>query len=166
MRAIMLLRRSLALTITFVPLACSPATSVTESVGDSGTSTGNAETTSTSTSNAETSTSAAVESSSSETTESSSGGDESTTTTSGGDSTAADTSGESISGETGEPHHVVECERAGTMTWHGDVYIFQAEDMTLLEGYAMITGNLAISSEEIDNLDFLACLTEVGGNIQ
>jgi hypothetical protein len=61
---------------------------------------------------------------------------------------------------------VVECPTPGTMLWEGDSYIDSVEDMALLEGYAEIEGDLRIFDPVIDSLDFMACITSVGGNIQ
>lgn len=76
-----------------------------------------------------------------------------------------DTGTDDTSATTG-PHHMVECPTPGTMTWDGDVYIFEAEHMTLLDGYNVVTGDIKISMPAIDNLDFLACVTEVQGDVQ
>lgn len=76
--------------------------------------------------------------------------------------TDTDTSDTATTGE----HRVVECMAPGTMSWEGDVYIFRTEDMTLLDGYNTVTGDVKISEEAIDTLDFMACVTSIGGNLQ
>lgn len=96
-----------------------------------------------------------------------SGADSTTaSTTASSDPTTDPTDTETSDTATTGEHRVVECMAPGTMTWEGDIYIFRTEDMLLLEGYNAITGDVKISEEAIDTLDFMACITSVGGNLQ
>lgn len=70
-------------------------------------------------------------------------------------------------GETDGPTvREVPCEAPGTMVWSGDIYIDEVADISMLDGHIEITGDLKIYPPDLDNLDFLACITTVGGNIQ
>lgn len=83
----------------------------------------------------------------------------------GGATEGTDTTDTQDTATTGE-QRVVECMAPGTMAWEGDVYIFRTEDMTLLDGYNTVSGDVKISEDVIDSLDFMACVTSIGGNLQ
>ncbi|MFO0633851.1 MAG: hypothetical protein U0168_13460 [Nannocystaceae bacterium] len=138
---------AVALATASVMLGC-PVADDGETVGESGTATESA--------------SDASASSTQGTADSGSGDTSGSAGTTTDDPTDTDTTDTATTGE----HRVVECMNPGTMTWMGDVYIYDEAGKTLLDGYSSVTGDIKISMEVIDNLDFLPCLTSVGGNIQ
>lgn len=59
---------------------------------------------------------------------------------------------------------VVDC-GAGE-TFEGGLLIESDADVAMLDGIAIVTGDIIIDSTNYSNLDFMSCLTEVHGNIQ
>jgi len=61
---------------------------------------------------------------------------------------------------------VVPCESPVDAEFVGSLAITNADDIANIQQYSSITGGVGISTEEITSLDFMACVTSIGGNLQ